>query len=321
MGSRMASRREFIAAVATGAGAAIATSALPAFADGGKPALKKRISLAYQHIHIGLPQPFSVLHISDTHLTECYDNELPNKVAFAAKRRLGFGGRQAEALDASLAWARANADLLVHTGDLIDFQTEANLEAVRKFFGEGFPVAASMGNHEYQRRIAHEPIRNTTEYNSLSSAALSSAFPFDITLQSTVFNGVNFVTIDQVYGFVTENQVERFAAEVKKGLPIVLCMHVPLHDDHIDRISDRFWKMRNKKFRRAELPAPYGDCKRQIEDKTTRDFIAYLKSEPLLKGVLSGHLHVTIQSRFSPTAMQYVVGGNFLFHGEEILFT
>ena len=44
-------------------------------------------------------------------------------------------------------------------------------------------------------------------------------------------------------------------------------------------------------------------------------------SGQLLKGILAGHLHITVQDRFSPTAMQYVVGGNFMFHGQEITFS
>jgi hypothetical protein len=32
-------------------------------------------------------------------------------------------------------------------------------------------------------------------------------------------------------------------------------------------------------------------------------------------------MHLTACDRFSPTAMQYIVGGNFMFHGEEVLFT
>jgi hypothetical protein len=324
-------RRDFLAMATLGAGAVVATSSLPAMGDDTmlpSPSAflpnangKARLSLAYQRIHIGLPQPFSVLHISDTHLAECYPSEPPHKVEFAKKRFQGFGGRQVEALRNSIAWAKGNADLLIHTGDLIDFQTEANLDFVRKMFGEEKGIAASMGNHEYQRRKPDEPIRNTTEYNDLSTEKLSSAYPFDISVQSTVANGVNFVTMDQVYGFVTEKQVERFAAEVKKGLPIVLCMHVPLFTEHIWMIHERFWRYRWRKFRIAAPFDPHGDYKRQLEDKTTRDFVAYLKSEKLLKGLLTGHLHLTIQDRFSPTAMQYVVGGNFIFHGQEILFT
>ena len=328
---RTLKRRDFLALAGLGVGA-VATASLPALAEETRDVSsstafmsneggKARISLAYQHIHIGLPQPFSVLHISDTHLAECYPTEPPHKVEFAKKRMRGFGGRQAEALRNAIQWAKGNADLLIHTGDLIDFQTEANLDFVRKMFGEEKDIAASMGNHEYQRRKVDEPIRHTTEYNDLSAATLSSAYPFDTSLQSTICNGVNFVTMDQVYGFVTAKQVERFAAEVKKGLPIVLCMHVPLFTDHIWRIHERFWRNRWRKFRMVAVPDPSGDYTCQLEDRTTRDFVAYLKSEPLLKGVLTGHLHLTIQDRFSPTAMQYVVGGNFMFHGQEILFT
>ena len=58
-----------------------------------------------------------------------------------------------------------------------------------------------------------------------------------------------------------------------------------------------------------------------MTDVVTRDFIASLRREPLLKAILAGHLHITVQDRFSPTAMQYVVGGNFMFHGQEVLFT
>ena len=56
------------------------------------------------------------------------------------------------------------------------------------------------------------------------------------------------------------------------------------------------------------------------QDATTRDFIAYLKQEPLLKAILAGHEHITVQDRFSATADEYVVAGNFLFHGQVILF-
>ena len=64
-----------------------------------------------------------------------------------------------------------------------------------------------------------------------------------------------------------------------------------------------------------------GDYQRQEEDPVTRAFLADLRREPLLKGILAGHLHFDVQDRFSPTAMEYVVGGNFLFRGQEIMFT
>ena len=149
---------------------------------------------------------------------------------------------------------------------------------------------------------------------------LPEEFPFDISLHSQIVNGVNFVTVDDVFGTVTPGQVERFRAEVKKGLPIVLCMHVPIYTDDIWRALVKFWKCAGRKFEDAALPPPEGDYLRQKEDKVTSDFLAYLKKEPLLKAILAGHLHLTAEDRFSPTAVEYVIGGNFMFCGREVLF-
>ena len=319
--------RDFVGMAAGGIGAVVATSALPAFGKDDpslfpKRGVVERLAVAYQHIHIGLPQPFSVLHISDTHLTAVYDDEPEYLVTFAKKRSKTFGGRQEEALRDSLAWAKMNVDYVIHTGDFIDFQTRANLDIVKKVFGEENALAACLGNHEFQRRIPGEKIDESSiaglrEYGALSMKLLADTFPFDISLQSTVVNGVNFVTLNEVVGFVTEKHVARFHAEVEKGLPIVLCMHCPFFTAELARASSKYWQF-NRKFRH-DNPGPMNSY--QTNDPVTRDFIAYLKSEPLLKGILTGHMHLTASDRFSPTAMQDIVGGNFMFHGEEILFT
>ena len=281
----------------------------------------ERLSLSYQHVHIGLEKPFSILHISDTHLCEAYPDELPYDTRWARFRNSVFGGKQEEALRDSLAWAKDNVDAVLHTGDLIDFQTRANFDLVKRYFGRAPDMFGCMGNHEFQRHKEGEPIRNTSEYNALSADELRRVYPFDLSLQSTVLGGVNFVAIEQVYGFVTAGQVERFHAEAKKGLPIVLCMHAPLVTDTIWQAGCKFWPGCGKKYREETVKAAYGDYKRQMEDKTTSDFMAYLKKEPLLKAVLAGHLHIAVQDRFSPTAMEYVVGPNFLFHGQEVMFS
>ena len=316
-------RRDFIG----GVGAVVASSALPVFGKDDpslfpKRGVVERLAVAYQHIHIGLPQPFSVLHISDTHLTAVYDDEPEYLVKFAKYRAKVFGGRQEEALRDSLAWAKMNVDYVIHTGDFIDFQTRANLDIVKKVFGEEKTLTGSLGNHEFQRRIPDEKVDESSiaglrQYGALSMKLLAETFPFDISLQSTVVNGVNFVTLNEVVGFVTENHVERFHAEVKKGLPIILCMHCPFFTPELARASCKYWQF-NRKFRQ-DNPGPMNSF--QTNDPVTRDFIAYLKSEKLLRGILTGHMHLTACDRFSPTAMQYIVGGNFMFHGEEILFT
>lgn len=314
-------RRDFLSSTLA-AGAFVATSKLPAFAD--DPAMFpqrgkfERLVLSYSHIDVGASKPFSVLHLSDTHFTDAYEHEDENKQKLKEARTRTFGGRQEEALRDSLAWAKDNVDYVIHTGDLIDWISEKNLDLVKKYFGDS--VFGCLGNHEYSRYMWLEKAENSEAYKARSSEALAKVFPFDLRLHSKVVNGVNFVTLDDVYGYVCEDQVERFHAEVKRGLPIILCMHVPFYTDGIWRSSRKFWSGAGRKFESASIPAPTGDYVQQQKDPTTRDFIAYLKSEPLLRGILAGHLHITVQERFSPTAIQYVVGGNFMFHGQEITF-
>lgn len=282
----------------------------------------ERLSLSYADVHIGLKEPFSILHISDTHLSAAYPEELPYDVTAANRRNALFGGLQEEALRDSLSWARENADAVLHTGDLIDFQTRANFDLVKTYFGRAPDMFGCLGNHEFQRHREGEPIRNTAEYNALSADELRGVFGFDPELQSTEFRGVNFVSMSQVYGFVTESQVERFRAEAKKGLPIVLCMHAPFMTERIWRANCKFWTRAGTKFRdEMTMRAAEGDYRRQLEDKTTSAFLEYLRKEPLLKAILAGHLHFAVQDQFSPTAVEYVAGPNFLFAGREVLFS
>jgi len=316
------SRRDFLGG-GLALGGLVAVSRLPAFADDPSVFPKRggfeRLVLAYQHIDAGASRPFSILHISDTHLTAAHPGEGEFKQKLKASRTVCFGGRQEEALRDSLSWARKNVDYVLHTGDLIDWQSEANFELVRKYYGP--EMFGSVGNHEYSRNMGLEKWEQTEAYKDGTRATVAAAYPFDVQLSSKVINGVNFVTLDDVYGYVTAGQVERFRTEVAKGLPIVLCMHVPFFTPHIWRADCKFWRGAGRKFTSAAIPDARGDYNVQQSDPVTRDFIAYLKGEPLLKGILAGHLHITVQDRFSPTAMQFVVGGNFMFHGQEVTFS
>lgn len=317
-------RRDFIKSAFAG-GALIATADLPSLAK-DDPSLfpergkYERLSLSCATVRIGAEKPFAVLHISDTHLCEAYDDEGEVTLKLREMRRRTFGGRQEEALADSIAWAKRNVDYVLHTGDLIDFQSRANFDLVKKHFGDA--MFGALGNHEFARHmwLAEEKEPKTEEWKDRTRAKLDEVFPFDVVLHSQVVNGVNFVTLDDVYGTVTERQVERFRAEVAKGLPIVLCMHVPFFTDDIWRATTQFWARSGSRFGDAAVPPRKGDYQRQGEDPVTRDFIAYLRKEPLLKAILAGHEHVTIQDRFSETADEYVVGANFLFAAREVLF-
>lgn len=310
--------------VLAGGGALIATSKLPLLAE-DKPEVfpergkYERLALCYSTVEIGLEKPFSILHISDTHLTAAYPGENEKKQTLNKRRTQTFGGRQEEALRDSLAWAKQHVDYVLHTGDLIDWQSEANFDLVKKYFGDG--MTGALGNHEFSSDMwLSDPKEEKTEkYKDYSRKKLQDVYPFDISLHSQVVNGVNFVTLDDVYGYVTKQQVKRFREEVKKGMPIVLCMHVPFYTDNIWRAAHRFWNETGP-LESGILPEVTGDFKRQLEDPVTSGFMEYLKKEPLLKCILAGHEHISVEDRFSPTCREYVTGSNFLFHGREVIF-
>ena len=76
-------RRDFLKSAFAG-GALIATAKLPSFGE-DDPSLfpqrgkYERLALGYATIRIGATKPFSVLHLSDTHLSEAYPDESETK--------------------------------------------------------------------------------------------------------------------------------------------------------------------------------------------------------------------------------------------------
>ena len=229
------------------AGFMVATAKLPAVAGGmfevGKRGAHSRLATSYAVVDIGLEKPFSVLHISDTHLADAYPDEHPDKVAAAARRTTGLGARQEEALAESLEWARHNVDYVIHTGDLIDFQSRANFDLVRKYWGDA--LFGSMGNHEFYSYLKKGGTGRGEEYKNQSWEMLKAAYPVDPRFASRIVNGVNFIAIDDVFGSVQPDQVEKFKGEAKKGLPMVLCMRGTSATTRQRRASSRISRRRS----------------------------------------------------------------------------
>lgn len=287
----------------------LALTAVPCFAYG---ATGERLSVKGIVIEAGAQKPFSVLHASDTHLTAAGPEDDRWKQEMARADTPIFGAQQEEALAEAIAYAKAHCHFLLHTGDLIDFISVANLDFVRRYLPKDGHVA--LGNHEYShygwlvKKVGTAgPGRDETR--RMLSASYHSRFP----LAEKEINGVTFVAIDDADGTVSADQVAQFRHIVKRGRPIILCQHVPFYTPGICRAGKRWWK---KGTDEANPELSLTDFTRQRSDPVTRDFIGYLKTEPLLKGVLSGHLHLAVEDRFSPTAMQYVAGPNFSFKAQ-----
>jgi len=307
-------RREFLKA-GLACGGLVATASLPVSA-GSKHG--REMSVNYIPLAVGAEKPFAVFHISDTHLKGLAPTDTEEIRRFLAQRFVRYDPE--DALATSLDWARRHkCEYVLHTGDLIDCATDGNVAILKRLFGENANLLYAPGNHEYATDAAAPgPSQTEAEFRAINTAKVQAAVPFDLQFHAQVIRGVNFVMLDDVYSTVAPASVERFHAEVKKGLPIVLCQHVPFFSPGLALAHARSHTSA-RPLDDLFVPHASRDFKRQSEDKVTADFIRYLKSEPLLKAIFAGHYHCGMCDRFSPTAMQYVVGGNFRYCGQEIM--
>lgn len=284
----------------------------------------KPLNIREIEIPIGLEKPFSALHISDTHITlvDNRDNEHKIRLAADRARSMNLGEHY---LDEAIRYAKERDMLMLHTGDLIDFVSEASLDAAARHYREA-DWFVSAGNHEFSQYVGEA--KEDEAYKAESYQKVQDAFPNDLTFCSRIYNDVNFVSLDDVYYNVTEHQHELMEQEVKRGLPIVLMCHVPFYTkDFCD------YSLKNtpncayltavplditKNFANdPSLPEDQQWRNRSVQqraDKPTLEFAKWLKHQKQVKGILTGHMHFFYETQFSKTAMQYTVGATY--HGD-----
>lgn len=276
-------------------------------------------------LRIGLQSPVKLLHISDTHLSFADSRDDACKMKLAEKRSQLFeNGTHACLIHLlnAMDYAVEHCDLLVHTGDLIDFVSYRNLDLVKGIMGDldYFFVA---GNHEFSKYVG-EAVEDEA-YKQDSLPLVQQAFKHDIRFCSRVVGGLNLVGIDNSYYHFNREHIELFKAEVLKGLPIILFVHNPFYTAEL---FDECIRARGNSYASImgcpdDLIAGYSKDRFEQQRATDEDMamIDYLKSLSLIKAVFAGHLHYFYESQWSDTARQYVVGGNFSGDAHEIVIT
>jgi len=259
-------------------------------------------------IKVGARASFSIVHISDTHMTRADGRDDARKLELANARAVHFPKAESFLLDAA-ACARDIGAPLVHTGDLIDFVSFANLDFARQFCSQHDCFMAA-GNHEFSLYVG-EAFEDEA-YRNQSLERVQGAFTNDIRFSSRLIGGVNFVAIDNSYYRIEREQLDRLRLEVKRGWPIVLAMHTPLHCERLYS-----YMMTEKKRPCAylmatpeSLMADYPEYRllQQQADSTTLEAVEIITSEPLIKVLLTGHLHADLESMLTPSLPQLVTG-------------
>ena len=238
-------------------------------------------------IAAGASKPFGAVHVSDTHIVRADRRDDARKITLAANRNFAPWGEHY--LDEAIRAAESAGEMLIHTGDLIDFVSAANLDMAEGHFA-GHDWFVSSGNHEFSQYVGEA--KEDAAYKAASYARVQSAYPNDLTFASRVVNGVNFVAVDDVYYNVTARQHELFKAEVEKGLPIVMLCHVPLYGP---KLYDFVMKATNNKCayvtgrRAAARGRPHEGLHQVAEGAKTPQGDPLRTPPPLLRGAFLAH--------------------------------
>lgn len=190
----------------------------------------------------------------------------------------------------------------------MDCYSHGSAAAVRRFT-DSTECFFAAGNHDFR-------IYGGMEYDVPSSREknlenVSSLFKNDIRFSSKIINGVNIVTVDDAYYRFEEFQLIKLKEEIKKGLPIILAMHVPLYT------QECYDLMVNGTRKYASLISVPEDMMKeypperytqQKEDTITRAMYDYILSQKLIKAVICGHVHKNFEAVLPSGIPQLITG-------------
>lgn len=279
------------------------------------------IKIGEIEIEAGIEKPFSVLHVSDSHLVYADERDTERKAKLAAKRAKKMRNSEA-VLNVHRQYAMENNLMIVHSGDMMDFVSEANLDVAKRVFSQGDWLVV-VGNHDFSLYVGEA--KEDDAYRAQSYDKVQAVYPNDLTFYSKVVNGVNFVALDNGYFKITKEQFAKMKAEVKRGLPIILVCHNPFYTPELRELIQKGDKSKATGMVGAPLEVteayyhkerPVGEEWRnrnvqQRADKTTLKFCKWLKKQDELKAILCGHVHINSATQFSPTVKQYSVRAGF----------
>ena len=264
------------------------------------------MNIIHTTLNIGATAPFTIIHLSDTHLTYADLRDGQRKVDLVDWRLPSFPNAEKVLAEAGELSRELNAPIF-HTGDLIDFVSLANLEAV-KAFTDTHDVYMTTGNHEFSLYVGEA--KEDAAYRNRSLPAVQACFGNNIRMDSRVVNEVNFVALDNGYYLFEAEQFEFLKGEVAKGLPIVLMMHTPLYEPALYEIMMGRCPCAYLAGVPEEMMRCYPEDRymQQLADEVTMEMMEYIAREPLVKAILTGHLHFDYESMYAERVPQIVTG-------------
>lgn len=326
-------RRNFLGGLA---GLAVAGSLRPVAAAERRASftdelIDNYLKLTKLKLDVGAKTPFRALHASDTHLSMDDAGDLLK--GDAAVLRL-YEARQprfskcVQSLAATIAYAKREKIPLLHTGDLIDHFSEANLACVKNAFA-GADCLVAFGNHDVYGHHTDLYTPKSREDAKATCRRYEEVWPNPALVASRLINGVNFVAFDN-------GGLERWLArEIEEGLekalsadaPAVLMCHKPFCTPTLYEFerAHNAAKRKNPNWSFGRGLGAYMTFDEAVGESRPSEHmrqvgrIVRAHAKTNLKAILCGHLHCEWQGSFAGIP-QIVVGGNYEGKAYEISF-
>ena len=248
-------------------------------------------------LQIGLTQPLRILQVSDVHLSGCCEEDSEKAKEKSKKKTAAFlkeagGVSQEQRLREALELAEG-CDALTFTGDIAASPSRANLELLESML-EGRRYLYTFGNHDY---YSYDSDRGCAEDRERYLDDFLRFLPCDPTMDSMQVGGVNFVALDDSLAQFSWLQLDFLKAEVKKGLPILLFLHLPVYSPSFVPKAYEWWDSSMCVGTPPEVLAAHGETDPKMPaEEATLAMLELIRTEPLIKAIFASHLHFADES-------------------------
>ena len=256
----------------------------------------------------GLTREYKFIHLTDLHMCAISNEDKaimkPDRLSYAEERRNTFYNNEVYSEDKIFAYyqlaEKKNADLVVMTGDILDFPSKANVSVLYKAASEAnVNTLYCLGNHDWSFK---------DDYHTLNAKKTNIPLFKDFCGGDPYFSYVEYddlilAAIDNSTDKVTKSTVDKFLALYDKGKPIVLALHVPLYSE----------KLAEKSIEHSKQNLTMGGEGMHADDENVKrlyEAVCIDEDTPVV-AVLSGHLHYYFEESFPNGVPQYVTGTGY----------
>ena len=244
-----------------------------------------------------LAKPLRVLHLTDTHLLLTDEGERAERNAYAASRHRYFD--DPDGLTQSRRFLRlmelANGtDMLLMTGDILDFPSRSNLRFLRPALSRlTVPWLFVPGNHDYTYYDDHDG----PEIHRVCREKLGEFCRGGVDFQSLQVGGLTFLGLSNGRERYAPGCVAALRSLPRTGGPVVIAQHIPFACDTLRRDTVAFWG--------KDICLGPGAAE---GDGSAEEVLRLLEQSPRVAAVAAGHLHFSHLDRTGGGLLQAVTG-------------